>query len=603
LSGFRAFAADAASPPATPEPDVGEGPHRLGGRGQFVVLSVAVAGAVFAVWATLDADFLKYPGWLAVQKADLVLGPVLVGLYWCRVRPASRFGWLLIAYGLINIGYVAQSFTNPGLFGVGLVWESLIYLGAQVLILTFPTGRLEGLAVKVLVAASAVNAAFNVWLIAMLPNTGAGGSISRCRAACPDNGLAFVPNTGRALGLLHTFEITVIVVAAATVLLLLRRFAQGTRPQRRALAIGTPFALVFLVCEIAYLWLTRLQLATPRVRTDLQWAFVGARSAVWYGFLLALIAAQLFAARVLRTVVARSMQRPSKNELEAMLRGPLGDPSFHLRFWDAGASRWDGAVELRPGSAVTFVERDGGPAVALIHDAQLTDDPELVQTAGAIAVLAAENAELDERSRAAVDDLQRSRARIVQAIDNERRRVANDLHDGVQQRLGGIRLRLSGAALKTTDEATRADLVTVGNTMDETIEDVRRIAHELYPRLVLEEGLVSAVRRAVDPIHLEHGEIGAHSPELDSAIYYSVLEAVRNAHKHGGGNVTATLREEDGVVTFTVSDDGPGFDPSVTTGMGLQSLHDRLAAFGGDVSIVSAPGRTTVSARVPVNPE
>src|SRR5689334_13463097 len=107
-------------------------------RWRLAVVPVAVAAAVAAVWLTLDADFLAYPGWLAAQKADLILGPVLIGVYWLRVRPRSRFGWLLIAYGFVNAGYISQSWSNPWLFGAGVHWESLIYLGNLLLILTFP---------------------------------------------------------------------------------------------------------------------------------------------------------------------------------------------------------------------------------------------------------------------------------------------------------------------------------------------------------------------------------------------------------------------------------------------------------------------------------
>jgi len=99
---------------------------------ETIVLVPAVAAAAGAVWATLDADFLRYPGWLSVQKADLILGPALVGLYWRRVRPASPFGWLLIAYGFLCAGYITQSFDKPWLFGIGLDWESLIFLGNQI---------------------------------------------------------------------------------------------------------------------------------------------------------------------------------------------------------------------------------------------------------------------------------------------------------------------------------------------------------------------------------------------------------------------------------------------------------------------------------------
>src|SRR3954470_20652195 len=108
-----------------------------------VLAGLALAAAGAAVWATLEAGFLRYPGWLAAQKADFILGPVLVGLYWLRVRPASRFGWLLIAYGLVAAVYIAQSSSVPWLFTTGNYWELIIYLATEALILTFPTGRLE----------------------------------------------------------------------------------------------------------------------------------------------------------------------------------------------------------------------------------------------------------------------------------------------------------------------------------------------------------------------------------------------------------------------------------------------------------------------------
>jgi len=81
----------------------------------------AVLAAIAAVWITLDADFLAYPGWLAAQKADFILGPVFIGLYWRRVRPASRFGPLLIAYGAVGAVYIVQSSSHPWLFGLELL--------------------------------------------------------------------------------------------------------------------------------------------------------------------------------------------------------------------------------------------------------------------------------------------------------------------------------------------------------------------------------------------------------------------------------------------------------------------------------------------------
>jgi hypothetical protein len=87
---------------------------------EVVVAVAAVLAAGAAVWVTLEADFLAHPGWLAVQKADFILGPVFVGLYWRRMRPESRFGPLLIGFGAVGAVYILQSATNPWLFGIAV---------------------------------------------------------------------------------------------------------------------------------------------------------------------------------------------------------------------------------------------------------------------------------------------------------------------------------------------------------------------------------------------------------------------------------------------------------------------------------------------------
>jgi signal transduction histidine kinase len=572
-------------------------------RERLVIAAVAVGAAVAALLVTLNAHFLRYPGWLGAQKADLILGPVLVGLYWLRVRPTSRFGWLLVGFGFLCAGYITQSSTNPWLFGTGLVWESLIYLGTLILIVTFPTGRLDGIGAKVVVLGGLCAAGLNVWLIVMLPQTGAGGAISGCRRACPRNALGFVPNASRALDLLKPFQIVVIGVAVATVMLLIWRIATGTPPQRRALAIGTSVALLFAVLQIAFLSLSVFDVNDPKLQRVLQWAFTGARAAVWYGFLVALVAAQLFAGRTLQRLVRTSLRRPSPGELELMLREPLGDPSFRLRLRDASSGAWDGPVEPGAHGAVTIVDRDGTPSVALIHDMQLNDDPELLQAAGAIALLAAENAERDADWRRSLDELRRSRARLSHAVTDERRRLAANLHDGVQQRLSSLRLRAALTAELAADSDLRSRLGQIGDGIDEAIDEVREVSQLLYPRLLIERGLVAALEHIVAPLRIRHNDIGRHPAELEAAIYYCCLEAVRNATKHGGPTVTisVSLHEDENRLGFEVEDDGPGFDASAWhAGMGLQNLRDRLGSLDGQLSITSSPGRTVVSGRVPL---
>src|SRR4051812_6244081 len=154
---------------------------------QVGVLLGAIAASAAALWVTLSADFLTYPGWLAVQKADFILGPVLTGLYWYRRRPQSRFGPMLISFGFLGALYVLQSSSNSWLFSSGLLAETAIGIATRVLILAFPTGRLDRPAKVILVIsifATTVPAVLNQLLS---PQSGAGASISGCRAACPRN--------------------------------------------------------------------------------------------------------------------------------------------------------------------------------------------------------------------------------------------------------------------------------------------------------------------------------------------------------------------------------------------------------------------------------
>ena len=165
------------------------------------------------------------------------------------------------------------------------------------------------------------------------PQVGAGGSISSCRSLCPHNELAVTSDPGLALDLFEVFSYAVLVLALAVAAVVIHRFVTGTPPRRRALAIGTPVALLFLLCEIIYQLLTIIGADDSELYGIVIWVFVAARAAVWYGFLFALIAAQLFAARAMERLIEQSLHHPSKQELEVMLREPLGDPQLRLQFF------------------------------------------------------------------------------------------------------------------------------------------------------------------------------------------------------------------------------------------------------------------------------
>jgi signal transduction histidine kinase len=574
-----------------------------------VVGAAAVAAALVAVWVTLPADFLRYPAWLAAQKADFVIGPVLTGLYWMHKRPQSPFGPMLICWGVVGALYILQSSSNSWLFSIGLFWEKVFGLGTYVLILAFPTGRLDRPSKVVLAAGVVTVLLLAVAIQLLLPQVGAGGSISSCRSLCPHNELAFTSDPALALDLFEVFSYAVLALALTVAGMVVHRFITGTPPRRRALAIGTPVALLFLLCEILYQLLTIVGAEDSDLYGVVIWVFVAARASVWYGFLFALIAAELFAARAMGRLIEQSLDHPSKQELEVMLRGPLGDPQLRLEFLADRATDPDAehqVVEAGPGRDVTVVQRDGSPAVAIVHDAQLDDDPELLNAAGAIALLAAENAELDAGWKETMRDLERSRARLVRAADEERRKFERNLHDGAQQQLIAIKIRLELAADATADGATRDRLVEIADNAEGALEEIRAVSHGLYPQLLSDSGLVAALqsiqRRTPVPLRLDADGVGRYSPEVESAVYYSCLEAIQNATKHGGPNlhISVMLRQDGDEFRFDVEDDGAGFEAELVTGTGLQNMQDRLGAVGGRLTVRTAPSQgTRVSGRVP----
>jgi signal transduction histidine kinase len=194
-------------------------------------------------------------------------------------------------------------------------------------------------------------------------------------------------------------------------------------------------------------------------------------------------------------------------------------------------------------------------------------------------------------------------------VDRERRQIERDLHDGAQQRLIVLRVQLARAEnLVATDPDRGVDrLRAIGEEVDSILEEIRSLAHGIYPSLLEDFGLANALREAVRGLPLVnsfHADgIGRHVPEVESALYFTVLEALQNASKHAGARHVTVSLIENSHLRFVVKDDGAGFDVgTVTPGSGITNMRERLAALGGRVQIDSTPGRgTTVSGRVPLH--
>jgi signal transduction histidine kinase len=219
-------------------------------------------------------------------------------------------------------------------------------------------------------------------------------------------------------------------------------------------------------------------------------------------------------------------------------------------------------------------------------------------------------ASLDEVRRKA-EELQASRARIVAAGNAERRRIERNLHDGAQQRLVAlaVKLRLAHQLADVDVEQAKGMLEELRGELREAVEELRTLAHGIYPPLLMDQGLAAALGSAADraalPTTVEAASVSRHPTEVEAAVYFCCLEALQNAAKHGGQRATATVRlwEEAGALRFEVADDGAGFDPtSKGQGAGFINMSDRLGAIGGTLQVDSTPGGgTRVSGTVPVD--
>jgi signal transduction histidine kinase len=220
-----------------------------------------------------------------------------------------------------------------------------------------------------------------------------------------------------------------------------------------------------------------------------------------------------------------------------------------------------------------------------------------------------QNAQLDtaleatlEQLRQRAAELQASRARIVEAGDAQRRRIERDLHDGAQQQLVAlaIKAKLASTALERDPARTRKLLDELHDDVQRAVDEVRALAHGIYPPLLSQEGLrhalEAACRRSAIPADVEADGIGRYPPGLEAAVYFSCIEALQNAAKYAGAGAEAhvKLHEEGGALLFDVVDTGVGFDPAAKAlGAGLTNIRDRVGALGGTVQIQSRPGEGT----------
>ena len=280
----------------------------------------------------------------------------------------------------------------------------------------------------------------------------------------------------------------------------------------------------------------------------------------------------------------------------------------------------NGSVPEVPGAAaVVRVEHQGELLGALSvtkrkGELLTSTEEKLVEDIAHQAGLVLRNVGLTAELRQRLEDLRTSRQRIVQAQDEERRRLERNLHDGAQQHLVAIKVKIGLAQMLVAKapEQARSTVAALKTDADEALETLRDLARGIYPPLLADKGLVVALEsqahKASVPVTVEADSVGRYTQGIESTVYFCVLEALQNVQKHAqASHVVVRLVGSDEELTFEVTDDGTGFAAAtVRKGAGLTNMSDRLEAIGGSLAVTSTPGTGTIlrgvidaAARVP----
>ena len=444
--------------------------------------------------------------------------------------------------------------------------------------------------------------------------------LTTCTADCPTNAFMLTGSEPAFLGEVEYLrDVLAVLLFTAAVSILALRIKRATPLMRPMLVPVLAMAIVRLVAVAVY------QLAASNYPDSAFTEVVGWMAgfgipAMSIAFLVGLIYWRLVEARMLEQVTAGLRSDLGPEGLESLLSGSGLGGSVRVLYRvpapAGGSDRWADGVGLiaqlpAPGSSQVIAEYESGEnKVAVVHEEMLHGQTRFLEAIASCAIASHEYERLSTALDSSLEEVAASRARISAAADEERRRIERDLHDGAQQQLVTLRIKLELIAerIESDPEGAAEQLRGAGTRLTDVLEEVRSLARGIYPPLLVDAGLgealVAAGRRCALPATVDCDGIGRYSPETESAVYFCCLEALQNADKHADGakSIAIHVRESGGQLRFEVRDDGVGFTPAATVnGGGLTNMHDRVAALGGRLRVTSSPGAgTRVRGTVPL---
>jgi PAS domain S-box-containing protein len=547
----------------------------------------------------------------AVAETLAISIPVAAGLYAVRREQTASFARLLIVAGLAWAPSVLAMSDHSVPYSLGRVWAWGVAAWLVYLLLAFPLGRLQARADRwvvwsgvVLVAVFYLPTAFFVQFPLPSPWTS-------CQAGCPAN--AFVVSDSQPAlitSLVDVRDILGVLVYGAGATIVGLRWARGSHTARRIHGPVLAFAIVYFAAAGAFL-------AARRAAPDADLTEVaGLVALVATPALVLAFVAGLIRWRFAAFSTGRRLASPSEAvRIRDLLADAIDDPSLEVGYWGGREWRWidesgrpfalppEGSVR-----AVTEVSSNGRRIAILVHEDEHSAEAALREVVTGVTLMALANQRLEAEARASLRELSESRSRILTAIDRDRLRIERDLHDGAQQRLIALKIAADRGATTAAGDAEQAAALfrRIGSDASAALDEVRALARGVYPALLVDHGLVEALRDATSrsgiPAEVRASGIRRYPQEVEAAVYFCCLEALQNAEKHSGASSISITLRGNGAIRFEIRDNGCGFDPAVhETGAGLGNIRDRVAVVGGTLRIDSVPGGgTRVAGRVPM---
>jgi signal transduction histidine kinase len=573
--------------------------------------ALLVAGAVLGVVAyqvqidNLGGYTTPARSWAIVIGAWFFLVAGIVA--WSR-RPTNRLGPLMTAAGLALLLRQLRYSHNSLLFTTFFIVGELAYWVVANAVFAYPSGRVIDGAERVLIRVG-YGATFAFTLAILLVDDGS--RPLRFFDPAPRKSVLLVHgNADAALALQKAFVIVVWgVLAVAAIALLIRKLVQATPRARRILA---PLLLAAIAVALRAVFESAFTFGSPpaQVKEYLFWwqiaAFIGLPVALLVGFLRARLARASVGDLVLE------LERTPPQGIRDALSRALGDMTLEIFFWLPDRRTFVDAtgrsVDLPTDGhrTITMLEHHGERLAALVHDPSLLDEPKLVEAAGAAARLALENARLQAETRAQLEEVRQSRARIVTAADQERQRIERDIHDGAQQRLVALGLQLRSAQRRignSSDPQVDRLLAAAVDELKVAVEELRELARGVHPAILTEDGLAAALESLVSrtpfPVELKADE-GRLPSQVEATAYFVACEALANTVKHSeASRATIRAQRHNGLLIVEVEDDGIG-GANASNGSGLRGLADRVEALGGRFRVESpATGGTRIVGEIP----